>query len=395
MKEERLDILKVESRLKSYTKIIEKLPERNRDLILDFQKECFSRGLSNNRVLFYIYRLTVIARKLKKDLDKLDIKEIKELIADIERNDNYTEWTKACYKLAIKKFYQWLDKLEWDSKEYPDKVKWIKTTARKERLRDPVILTKEEILKLFNVAEGIREKALVSFMYESGCRAPDELLHMKISDIVFDDYGAKAKLHSGKVGSRIIRVISCVPHLKAWIQTEHPKPKLDSYLWVNEGSRNHGNVISYSSLKFLIDKWKEKAGIEKAITPYTFRRTRYTHLATKIPTPALYNFMGQVQGSDVIERYVKLSGEDTDEAILNFYGLANPNNSDIKPLFCSRCGKQNAPELEYCSICNAPLTEKSKLKVEEQKKQEIQDLVEVLIQKRMKELEGEMKSKVK
>jgi integrase len=393
MREEKLDILKVKQRLETYSKIIEKLPERNREIILNFKKECYSRGLSDNRVLFYIYRLSVIARKCKKDLDKLTIEDIKELVADIERNNDYAEWTKACYKLAIKKFYQWLEKYEWESKEYPHKVKWIKTTARKERLRDPVILTKEEIIKLFNAAEGIREKALASFMYESGCRSPDELLHMKISDVVFDEYGAKVKLTSGKVGSRIIRVISCVPHLKAWIETEHPNPKQDSYLWVNQGTRNHGKVLGYSSLKKLIDKWRKKAGIQKVITPYTFRRTRYTHLANKIPTPALYNFMGQVQGSDVIERYVKLSGEDTDEAILNFYGITNPKNSDIKPLFCPRCGRQNAPELEYCSICNAALTEKARLKVEEQKKLELKDLVEELIQKRMEELKEEIKLK--
>ncbi|MEM5872586.1 MAG: tyrosine-type recombinase/integrase [Candidatus Aenigmatarchaeota archaeon] len=384
--EKKLDIHKTEEKLKTYLKIINKLSERNRNLILDFQKECFSRGLSDNRVLFYIYRMSMIARQCNKDLNKLSIQEIKEIIANIERNKNYSEWTKACYKLAIKKFYQWLEGYEWESKEYPEKVKWIKTTARKERLRDPVILTKEEVLKLFNVAEGVREKALVSFMYESGCRVPDELLNMKVSDVEFDDYGAKVRLRSGKVGSRIIRVVACVPHLKAWVETEHPDPKPNNYLWVRKGS---AKVISYSTLKNLIKKWRIKAGINKQITPYTFRRTRYTHLATKIPTPALYNYMGQVQGSDVIERYVKLSGEDTDEAILNFYGITNPKNSDIKPLFCSRCGKQNPPEKEYCIICNAPLTEKARANVEENKKKELSDFIEELIRKRMEELKNQ------
>jgi len=86
------------------------------------------------------------------------------------------------------------------------------------------------------------EKALVSFMYESGCRCPDELLHMKVGDMEFNDYGAKVKLRSGKVGSRIILVISCIPHLKAWIGNEHPNPKSSSYLWVNEGSRKYSKV---------------------------------------------------------------------------------------------------------------------------------------------------------
>jgi len=377
----KLDIHNTEDKLKATMKKLDNLSKVNKELIMKFYNECFSHGLSNSRVLFYVIKLIRIAEKYKKDLDKLTTEDIKNIVADIEKNENYAEWTKAGYKLTIKKFYKWLD-LKWDSKTFPEKVDWIHAGARKSKLEDPIILTKEEIIKLFNVAEGSREKALVSFMYESGCRSPDELLHMKVSDVEFNEHGAKVKLHSGKVGSRTILVISCVPHLKAWIETEHHDPKPNNYLWTRKGSKK---LLSYASLKKLIRKWREKAKIEKPITAYTFRRTRYTHLSTKIPTPALYNYMGQVQGSKVIERYVKLSGEDVDEAILNFYGLVNPKNSDIKPLFCSRCGKQNAPELEYCSICHAPLTEKARVNVEEIKKKELSDIVEELIEMKMKE----------
>jgi integrase len=62
--------------------------------------------------------------------------------------------------------------------------------------------------------------------------------------------------------------------------------------------------LSYSSLKKLCRKWVKKAKIEKRITSYGFRRSRYTHLATKIAIPALYNYMEQVQGFKVIERLI-------------------------------------------------------------------------------------------
>ena len=38
------------------------------------------------------------------------------------------------------------------------------------------------------------EKALVSFMYESGCRCPDELLHMKVGDVEFNDGSSNRKI---------------------------------------------------------------------------------------------------------------------------------------------------------------------------------------------------------
>lgn len=379
---DKLDIYKLKSKLGKAVKSLNNLSPKNKELLLKFHNECFTNGLSNARTMFYLAKLIFLAKKYKKDFDKLTTEDIKGIITDIEKSERYTEWSKAGYKLTIKKFYKWLDK-GWNSKEFPERVAWIRASARKSKLEDPIVLTKEEVIKLFNAADGIREKALVSFMYESGCRCPDELLNMKVSDIEFDDFGAKVKLHSGKVGSRIIRVISCIPHLKAWLETEHPNPKHDSYLWTRKGSNK---VLGYASLKKMIAKWRSKAGIEKRITAYTFRRTRYTHLSTKIPTPALYNYMGQVQGSDVIGRYVKLSGDDTEEAILNFYGITNPKNSDIKPLFCSRCGKQNAPELQYCSICNAPLTEKARLTIEDKYMKDNEDLVERLIAKKMEEL---------
>ena len=371
----KLDIHNIDKSLEQTIERINNLSENNRNIILSFKRQLEKTGLSNTRILFYLIRLNKICNTIKKGLDKVTKEDIEDFVIRIEKNKEYSEWTKAGYKKTIKKFFKWYK---------PDiDLDWLKTTPKKSKLKDPVILTKEEILTIFQIANGLREKALASFMYESGCRSPDELLNMVVSDVVFNDVGAKVKLTSGKVGSRNILVISCVPHLKAWIENEHPNPKPNSYLWTRKGA---DRVLGYASLLKLVRKWRKKAKITKKITPYTFRRTRYTHLANKIPTPALYSYMGQVQGSKVIDRYVKLSGEDTDEAIMSFYGLANPKNKDIKAKFCSRCGKQNPPELEYCNICNSPLTEKAKLEVEEKKRMELKNFVEELIQKRIKEL---------
>jgi integrase len=251
-------------------------------------------------------------------------------------------------------------------------------------------LSKEEVLALFNACRGTREKALCSFMYESGCRSPDELLHMKVGDVEFDEYGAKVKLTSGKVGTRIIRVVSCVPHLKAWVNDEHPDPKPDNWMWVSKGTKRYGEPIGYESLKLLVRKWRNDAGIEKKITSYTFRRTRYTHLSSKWPTPVLYKYMGQVQGSKVIDRYVELNEDAVDDAVLNFYGMKAKENGEIKPLFCSRCNKQNSPELEYCDICHAPLTEKAIISVDKKKGIEMRDMFNEMVKKFKEEMKAEI-----
>ena len=381
-----MDIHNNEQRLKKlWVRINEYCSKEDNNLLSKFQGELYANGLSTARVLIYLSPLYVISKNSKKNLVDLDKDNLKKIISQIEMK-NYSEWTKVRYKYAIKKFYSYVDGIEWKAKEYSERVKWIGANVRRSKLKRPVILSKEEILKLFNVCKGTREKALCSFMYESGCRCPDELLHMKVGDVEFDEYGAKVKLTSGKVGTRIIRIVSCVPHLKAWVNEEHPDPKSNNWLWVSKGTRMYGKLIGYGTLKNLISKWRTDAGIDKQITAYTFRRTRYTHLSNKWPTSVLYKYMGQVQGSKVIDRYVELNDDAVDDAVLNFYGMKAKENGDIKPLFCSRCNKQNSPELEYCNKCNAPLTEKAMMAVDTKKKIEMQDMFNEMVRKFKEEM---------
>ena len=56
---------------------------------------------------------------------------------------------------------------------------------------------------------------------------------MKVGDVEFDEFGAKVKLTSGKVGQRTIRVVACIPRLKEWIDKKHPNPKKSNFLWVS------------------------------------------------------------------------------------------------------------------------------------------------------------------
>lgn len=369
----------IKKRLEASIKRVKDLKkEKDTKLILKFGDKCYSEGLSNTRVLFYLNRLKVISEMTKKNLADLTREDIEKLISKVEKSD-YSEWTKFGFKTTLRNFYKKLNK-----GNIPEKVAWIKATPREAKIKRPVILTKEEILTLFRNAEGIREKAMVSFMYESGCRSPDELLNMKYQDVEFNDYGAMVRLVSGKTGERRILVVSCVPHLKDWIES-HPTKKASSWLWVTEKGKNRGKRISYHTLERMIRKWVNKSGIGKKVTPYTFRRTRYTHLSNKWPTPVLYKYMGQVQGSKAIKRYVELSTEAVEETVLSFYKMKPKKNNEIKPLFCSRCDKQNPPEMEFCKWCNSPLTEKAITKVEEKKRIEMSDYVKNVFLKQFEE----------
>ena len=152
---------------------------RNRKAILDFSDFCYSEGLGSRRVLKYLTTLPKLARMMKIDFEDAKRHDVEQLMIQVEKT-NYTEWTKHDYRVTVKKFWKWLKKSE---DEYPYEVKWIKTTTRKQRTKLPEeLLTQEEVQRLIVAARCARDKAMISCLYESGCRV-SELRCMKMKQM--------------------------------------------------------------------------------------------------------------------------------------------------------------------------------------------------------------------
>jgi len=82
------------------------------------------------------------------------------------------------------------------------KYRRIKKRKYKITLKD--LLTEEDIKKMINVADNIRNKAFISLLYESGCKI-GEMLSIKIKDIIFDEFGFIISI--GGMKQRQIRII--------------------------------------------------------------------------------------------------------------------------------------------------------------------------------------------
>jgi len=184
-----------------------------------------------------------IAERLGKDFDKVSKKDIEQFIYELERS-NYSPWTKHDYKVCLKRFYKWF---KGNNEEYPDEVKWIKTTLKEKDLLLPEeLLSEEEVMSLVNSCDNIRDKAFIITLYESGTRI-GELGSLRIRDVEFEENYARIILR-GKTGMRKIIVIASVPYLQAWIQNHPLKNNLDAPLWVNIGTLNRNKAMSYPAL---------------------------------------------------------------------------------------------------------------------------------------------------
>jgi integrase/recombinase XerD len=338
------------------------LSERNRELILEFEKKLISKGLSTPRIEKYVETLTKIGEILGKDFDAATKRDIEDLVFKIERSDR-SPWTKHTYKVILKRFYRWL---KGGDEEYPEEVRWIKTTfkARDELLPED-LLTEEDVMRLAEACSNPRDKAFIITLYESGARI-GEVGSMRIRDVSFEESYASLML-KGKTGARRVIVVAATPYLQTWIQNHPLRNDPDAPLWVNIGTVNRFKAMSYPALAKILKVAAERAGLSKKVHPHKLRHSRATFLASKLTEAQMNQVFGWKQGSDMPSIYVHLSGRDLDDAILGVYGLRKVEEKEpkLKPKICPRCGTSNAIEARFCMKCGLALDVKAAQEIEE------------------------------
>jgi len=347
--------------------------EKDKESVSKFLDNCYAEGLGEMRIRKYKYTLLNLSRMLGMDFYKATRSNIEKLVADINKSE-YKEWTKHDYKVCIKKFWKWLKKCEPD--EYPEEVKWIKTTANNGKNYLPEeLLTMEEVKRLIDAADNLRDKTLIMTLYESAARAA-ELLTLKVKHVTFDKDGVVLRLE-GKTGSRRVRCVMASSYLSNWLQN-HPNHKPDYPLWPSK-YKNSGAAMKYGALNKILKDIAEKAGVTKPVRPHAFRHARLTALSKKLSDSQLKQFAGWTQGSEMASVYVHLSGKDVDDAILEMYGKKDHQQEKeaYKSVECPRCHQENEVTNKHCRFCGHGLSDEAVRKAMEEEKDVRQELKEV------------------
>lgn len=395
MKNIKLDIHDYDLSIKSVVKRIknhEKISEKNKKTILKFYDHCAAEGLSKARMEYYLNRLSLLAQWIKKDFEKANKNDVKSVMRKVNEMP-YTEWTKKDYRVTLKKFYKWLRKID-EKGVYPEEVSWITTTAKKDKQDLPCdLLTEEDISKMIGAAEHPRDKALISMLYESGCRV-GEISSLRIGDVKFDDYGIVI-IVGGKTGQRRLRLVASVPYLSGWLNIHPEKNNPQAPLWVVIGTSknihksskkyklNWSYNLKYRAVSNMIKNAAKKAGIKKNVYPHLFRHSRATYLADKLTEAQLKVIFGWRQSSKMPGVYVHLSGRDVDDAVLNLYGKKKiepkDQESKLKPIDCPRCKELNEPHNIYCKKCGWILDRKASIELE-RKRKECEEIAKELVE---------------
>jgi integrase len=188
-------------------------------------------------------------------------------------------------------------------------------------------------------------------LYESASRV-GELLQTRIKDVTFN-HVTTIKIWGEKVKKwREVPLIQARADLAMWIDIHPLRNKPDSYLWVCIG-KNH-RPLAYNSVKVILKRLADKAGIKKPINPHSFRHSRLSFLGDYLTDSQLGDFAGWKPGSKMSRVYVR--PKMTTNAILSIYGEKFEEEKKIvDQRICNICKNVNSPESKICRNCGTVL----------------------------------------
>lgn len=221
-----------------------------------FIQEMKRRNYSNQTVDNYASAIRNFFGKSNKDHPKnINEQDIRKFLSEFEEPN-----TQRHYHSAIKKFYD-------ICLNQKDKFRYLPYAKKSNKL--PIVLSKDEIQKMFDVCENLKHKVILGILYSCGLRV-SELINLKWENIDRSRMIINIIQAKGKKDRQVMLNESLIPLLTKYWNEYKPK----------EYVLNGQNSLQYSerSVGEVIKQLGEKAGIKKRIYTHLIRHCTFTHL---------------------------------------------------------------------------------------------------------------------
>jgi len=293
--------------------------------------------------------------------------------------------------LDIITFYKWLMKVE----VKPLCLKWYKVGEQRrkviKKLQAKDILTPEEIQKIIFCAGHNRNKAIISCLWETGCRI-QEFLCVRIKDVNFDDKVISITIRKGKTreSEREVYLIESVPSLMAWWNEHSFKDDKNAFLFYTYSAKDFGEMLQGRTVWSLLQRSIKKAGIDKTISPHKLRHSRATFCAKKYTDQQMRKMFGWSDTSPMPSHYSSLSSDSIKESLMQDAGLLPKieNEKGMKAHNCPFCETVNTVDSLVCVKCLRPITLQGIHAIEEKKEDLKKELFQALEERILTKIKG-------
>ncbi len=226
-------------------------------MMMDMDLKGFSQPTKTN----YIRHIEKFCRYFKASPEVLGEKEIKQYLHFLMMKANMSQSYNSQAYSALKFLYETTLKRDWDGFKIPRSKKSKKL---------PIVLSREEIKRIFVVTKNLKHRAILMTIYGAGLRI-SEAANLRVSDI--DSNRMQLRIRGGKGNKDRYTLLSKtnLKILREYWNEFRPKeylfPGIDKNIPIN--SRTIQKVF-----KQVI----HKAGITKDVTVHTLRHSFATHL---------------------------------------------------------------------------------------------------------------------
>ena len=239
------------------------------------------RSLSNNSIDAYLLDIRKLTSFISENystslsIENINVSIIESFIKYLFKSESST-YSQARIVSGLKSFFNYLlleEKIDINPMELIDAPKLVRKL--------PETLSIQEIEIIINAVdldskEGMRNKAILETLYSCGLRV-SELVNLKVQNL-FLDIGFIKVLGKGMkerlvpIGTKAAECISI--YMNEYRKSINISEGFEGYLFINRRGKNLTRNMIFIIVKDLV----KKAGLNKNISPHTFRHSFATHL---------------------------------------------------------------------------------------------------------------------
>ena len=199
-------------------------------------------------------------------------------ILTIDEIENYLYYLQQKYKTASDSYFKhtvyslrFLFKIENMSEKY------VKLPSIKRIRQLPVVLSKEEMVKLLNSPQHYKHRILISLLYGCGLRC-FEARNIKITDLDFYRSTLHVRQGKGKKDRYVPLGNFLVKELKNYLRFTKPSTWLFDSKETEKTGAQIGTHYSQTGVRWAVAAAAKSAGIIKKVNVHTLRHSFATHL---------------------------------------------------------------------------------------------------------------------
>ena len=249
--------------------------------IAEFKNQLKAQGYAESTVRLYSDFLLIF----KRYLDELKITDLKavnhQTILDYQAQVMTRPWAGETKALSIRSIKRLFEYLVASHQLLINPTEGLVETCRQNR-HIGMVLTQEEMQRLLaqpnlSLRSQIRDRAVLEVLYSTGMRIGElvnvEVYHVDLKDQVIYIRKGKGKKQRvvplGKTAGQRLR--EYLEKIRPHYAKKNPKERR---LFLT----NSGHVLTGNNIRAFLRYYCKKAGINKTISPHTFRRSCATHL---------------------------------------------------------------------------------------------------------------------